>query len=106
MSTPTLAEVVRDIERWRLEGREKREAAIREAQELQATGVARLRGAGVLPADDPLFRAVGATQPEPGGAELTRQKVFAHLNAGRRRDDLPAEAAGYIADWERSRSAW
>ncbi|MDE2580221.1 MAG: hypothetical protein KGL52_01165 [Rhodospirillales bacterium] len=101
-----LAEATRDIERWRAEQRNQREAAIREAAERQAGAIERLRS--VMPSDDPIFgkRAAGATQPVPGAAELTRQKVFAHLNAGRRRDELPAEAAEFVADWERSRSAW
>lgn len=94
-----LASVMGDIERFRTQQRNQREAAIREAADRQSVGIGRLRG--VMPSNDGLFGASAAGAPaEP--VPMSRGQAFDLLRAGGSRDGVSAE---FLADFEVSKQA-
>ncbi len=94
-----LAQVVLDIEHYRTQQRDQREAAIREAADRQSIGIGRLRGH--LPASAGIF-GESAASAGAAPAQMTRGQAFDLLRAGGSRAAVSAE---HLADFEVSRSA-
>lgn len=103
-----LARVMGDIETYRTQQRQVRDAAIR-AQQQREEGVASLRGHGI-PDSDPLFATVAkapAEAPDGGsgdGGTMTRKQAFTRLQANSTATEgIPEE---YVEDFKRSSAAW
>jgi hypothetical protein len=102
-STDPLAAVMRDVERYRTEQRNHREAGIREAAARQSATVGMLRGTGLFKSDDPLMRSA---PPAALGENFSRGDVFKFIQEGGDRATLPPEAAQFVRDYDASKSAW